>query len=116
MGERWGALLKKLREYRYVLAVAAVGLALMLWPAGGGGTDKGVQTEEEQRLSTLLTQIEGVGQARVLLSETGAVVVCAGAEDPSVRLRVTRALGCYTGLGANEVEIFMTDQKWRDES
>ena len=96
---------RKLSGCRYVLLVGAVGLLLLLWPFGqsaGPGGDGG----EEERIAALLSQMEGVGETSVLLSETGAVVVCGGAGDASVRLRVTRAVRCYTGLGADEIEIF----------
>ena len=50
--------------------------------------------------------MQGVGQVELLLSEEGAVVVCQGAEDAGVCLRITRAVRCYTGLGADKVQIF----------
>ncbi len=102
--------MKRLSEYRYVLLVAAAGLALMLWPSG---RDRAAQAEgagEEARLAAVLSQIEGVGRTEVLLSDSGAVVVCEGADASSVRLAVVRAVRCYTGLGANEVEIFRSDE------
>lgn len=102
---------KALAGFRYVLLVAAVGIGLMLWPAGDGGEEDGiVQNTEETRIAALLTQIEGVGRTQVLLSDHGAAVVCEGASDPSVRLAVTRAVRCYTGLGAHEVTIFQWDE------
>ena len=113
MNERLRALAKRLAGYQYVLLVAAVGLALMLWPSGGGsggGDDTGAASSEEARIAGLLTGIEGVGQARVLLSDSGAVVVCAGADSAAVRLRVTQAVRCYTGLGADDIVIFILDQ------
>ena len=109
MGDGWKALSEKLGSFRYVLLIAAAGLLLILWPgpkdAAAGGGEQG----EEARIAGLLTEIEGVGQARVLLSENGAVVVCPGAGDPSVCLRVTQAVKCYTGLGADDVRIFKTE-------
>ncbi len=117
MSEKLRRLGEKLAGYKYVLIVALAGLALMLWPSGGrgGNASPGEASGEESRLAAVLTQIEGVGQARVLLSEEGAVVVCPGADSPSVCLRVTRAVRCYTGLGADEVEIFKSESSWRDE-
>lgn len=105
MGKTAKALGEKLSGYKYVLIVAAVGLLLLLWPSASAGTD-GSEGTEEARLAAVLRQIEGVGEAEVLLSENGAVIVCRGAGDASVRLRVCQAVGCYTGLGADKVEIF----------
>lgn len=114
MSARLSELWKKLAGFRYALLVAAVGLVLLLWPGGAtDAEDTGAPSPEEQRIEALITRIEGVGQARVLLSEGGAVVVCEGAERSSVRLAVTQAVRCYTGLGANEVTIFHMDDSWR---
>ena len=111
MGDRMRELLAKLGSFRYVLLVAAVGLLLLLWPSSNGSaaTAEGGELGEEARIAALLTGIEGVGEARVLLSENGAVVVCSGADDVSVCLRVTQAVTCYTGLGAGDVRIFKTE-------
>lgn len=116
MGDRMRRLTTKLAEYRYVLLAAMAGLLLMLWPSGGRAETTPLSSEEEQRIAELLTQIEGVGQAQVLLSDKGVVVVCSGAESSSVRLRITQAVRCYTGLSAADVEIFLTDQNRREES
>ncbi len=95
----------KLSSFKYVLIVAAVGLLLLLWPSESIGEDA-PEASEEARIAAMLARIEGVGEVEVLLSESGAVVVCRGAEDASVCLRVSQAVRCYTGLGADKVEIF----------
>lgn len=109
MDEKLRALGQKLAGFRYVLLVAAAGLLLILWPSGRSADGEGGELQEEARIAELLTEMEGVGEARVLLSEHGAVVVCPGADDPSVCLRVTQAVKCYTGLGADDVRIFKTE-------
>lgn len=96
--------LERLSGWKYVLLVAAVGLALLLMPSGSGALAE--PDSEEARLEALLEQIEGVGEVRVLLSEQGAVVVCQGADNAIVRLGVCQVLRCYAGLGADRVEIF----------
>lgn len=70
--------LEFLKKYRYVLLVLAVGLLLMCLPEGG----ESAQTREsgtpvpdtaavsmEQRLEEILSQIEGAGKVRVMLTE-----------------------------------------------
>ena len=102
---------KKLEGFRYVLLIALVGAALLLWPTGAQREKQADEASaEETRIAAVLTQIEGVGRTQVLLSENGAVIVCEGASDPSVRLAVTQAVRCYTGLGAHEVVIFKSDE------
>ena len=121
MGEEKKSLTNALGRYKYVLLVAAVGLALLLWPSGSGsnGAERtyAARTGEtdQERLAALLSHMEGVGRAEVLLSEKGAAVVCQGADSASVRLDVTNAVRCYTGLGADEIVIFKSSESWRDD-
>ena len=119
MAEKREALMERLGRWKYVLLVAAVGLALLLWPAGE--TPRSVQTteagsSEETRLEALLSAMEGVGRAQVLLSEKGAAVVCQGADSVGVRLDITEAMRCYTGLGADRIVIFKMNESWREQS
>ena len=93
-------LLHTLAANKYVIVVILLALALLLLPEGkkseeaaqAGGdaleaTGVPLSTESE-KLETLLSQIEDVGRARVLLSKNGAVVVCDGAELATVRVDV----------------------------
>ena len=102
---------------KYVIVVILLALALLLLPEGkkAGETEQGpgdaleatgvpLATEGE-KLETLLSQIEDVGRARVLLSKSGAVVVCDGAELATVRLDVTNAVMAYTGLGSDKISV-----------
>ena len=110
MGGKWSALAERAGQWKYVLLVAAVGLALLLWPASDRSAAPGPAGEEEARLEALLSRMEGVGQVRLLLSDNGAAVVCQGADAGSVRLAVTEAVRCYTGLGADRIEIFKMNE------
>lgn len=143
-------------KYKYPVLVVLVGLGLMLLP---GKTEvktaekpkETVQIQDlETRLAEILSQIEGVGQVQVLLTEEsgretlyqmdiqsdtdrrtedtvlvedasrieqglvrqtlepkyrGAVVLCQGADQPSVRLAVVEAVRCVTGLGADRISV-----------
>ncbi len=112
-----GAAAKALAKNKYVLAVLVLGLVLLLLPraAGTNGTASGAGAPleasgipldtESSRLAELLSRIDGVGDAAVLLSERGAVVVCAGAENAQVRLAVTNAVSAYTGLGSDKITV-----------
>ena len=80
-----------------------VGVCLLLIP---GRSEKTQTLTEQQQLCALLSGIEGVGRAELMLSDSGAVVVCEGAQDALVRLDICRALQCYTGLGADRIRVF----------
>ena len=102
-------------RWKYVLLVAFAGLVLLLWPSGQPEDIASAEITEEARLEELLSAMEGVGKAEVLLSESGAAVVCQGADNASVRLNITDAMRCYTGLGADKIAIFKMNESWRDE-
>lgn len=95
-----------LKKYRYPLLILLLGVTLMLLPsARSGKPDETEAAGEELRLQELLSAVEGVGDCRVLLSESGVVVVCRGAESAAVRLEILRALGAYTGFGSDKITI-----------
>ena len=153
-----------LNKYKYVALVLLVGIALMLLPIERKTTQQAPQSQPEktkqepielqEQLSRLLSQMEGAGEVRVLLtqaagekthyqtdedrtaaerSETnrtdtviltdsnrnqtglvcqidpptylGAVVLCQGAENSTVRLAITQAVSNATGLGYHKITI-----------
>ena len=70
-------------------------------------------TPEELRLSAALSRMEGVGETCVLLAEKpgreqgymGAVVVCPGAGQPEVRMRIVETVCAFTGLGSHQIVV-----------
>ena len=67
-----------LKEYRYVLLVLALGIVFMLLPQGGSKKmEEAVPQEQEvisevtlqEKLEEILSQVQGAGKVRVLLSE-----------------------------------------------
>lgn len=107
-----------LKEYRPVILIVLLGLLLFLLPTGSGGStgDKADYSDKEEKLSEVLSRIEGVGECRVLLQEAGknekggALVVCDGADSPGVCLAVKKAVAAYTGLGSNRIVILKSSQ------
>ena len=122
-GPDLGALTKALAKNKYVLLVLCVGLGLLLLPrraaettfsasdpapaaAGDPMAASGIPLDAEcGRIAALLRSIRGVGEAEVLLSSNGCVVVCTGADSPAVRLDVTNAVAAYTGLGSDKISV-----------
>ena len=93
-----------LKKYQAPLLVLLLGIVLMLIPTGTGRADEPMP-EESERLALMLSETRGVGECRVLLSENGVVVVCAGAENAAVRLDMIRAVSTYTGFGSDRITI-----------
>ena len=116
-----------LARNKYVFLVLALGLVLLLLPRSDGGVANtavvpaatgppvgsgdpleasGIPLDTEaERLAALLRAMAGVGDAAVLLSREGAVVVCTGADSAVVRLKVTNAVAAYTGLGSDHIIV-----------
>ena len=122
-----GKIHNSLAKNKYVFLVLALGLVLLLLPRPAGTAANGTVTPaatgppaaagdpleasgipldtEAERLAALLRTMAGVGDAAVLLSREGAVVVCAGADSAKVRLEVTNAVAAYTGLGSDRIIV-----------
>ena len=83
-----------LGRYKYVLLVAALGAALLLWPTAAGTAAENAQAAEETKPASLreteeameriLGKISGVGQVDVMLTlQSGSELVLA--QDSSLR-------------------------------
>lgn len=96
------ALVKKLDQIKYPLLVLTIGLLLILFPSKKETAD---DYSADRGLSQLLSMAEGVGEAEVLISEHGVLVICEGASDAAVKLDILRAVGSYTGFGSDRITI-----------
>ena len=94
------ASLEKLKAYALPLLILLVGILLMLLPSGGGQKRSG-----ETSLCEALTLTRGVGEAYVLVSDNGVVVVCEGAQNAATRMEIIRAVKTYTGFGADRITV-----------
>ena len=144
-----------LRKYRWPILVLVIGVILMLLPSAephDSVTPAASQSEKpgmDQELAHILSQIQGAGEARVLLTESsgaqtvyqtavdgaqdrhektvivtgadrsqaglvqqvippkymGAIVVCHGADNATVRLAIVEAVSKVTGLGADRISV-----------
>lgn len=92
-----------LDKFKYPLIILVLGVALMLLPSGTGKSD--AAAEGDERIQQMLSSVEGVGEAQVIISDTGVVVVCRGAENAAVRLDIIRAISAYTGFGSDRITI-----------
>ncbi len=69
-------------------------------------------SEAEKRVSRLLEDIEGVGEASVMICETeegvqSVVVVCDGANDLQVLMNVREAVSAALGTDQKSVKIYL---------
>ena len=75
-------------------------------------TSKVVLTEKEQKVSRLLEDIDGVGEASVMICETeegvkSVVVVCEGANNLQVIMDVREAVAAALGTSQSEIRIYL---------
>ena len=101
----------KLEKLKYPLLILAIGLLFLLLPTGSG--KQAELPDADVRLQDLLSATEGVGEARVLISSTGVVVLCSGAEDPRVRLDILHAVTSYTGFGSDKITILKMSKSYQ---
>lgn len=90
----------KLKAYRFPLLIVAVGIVLMLLPSAAKS-----EMTEVGSLGDALSMTQGVGEAYVLISDNGVVVVCDGASDAATRLEIITAVKTYTGFGADQITV-----------
>lgn len=103
MSESFRAKAEKLEKFKYPLVVLIIGVVLMLLPSGSSQNKDSPGGEEQ--MAQILSQTEGVGEARVLISDSGVVVACTGAENARVRLDIIRAVSSYTGFTSDKITI-----------
>lgn len=69
----------------------------------------GAEQSESSQTTVVLSKGSGVEEAVILQQLSpqfqGALVVCSGGDDPSVRLRVVEAVAAVTGLGADQISV-----------
>ena len=104
MSEDLAGLRAALGKWKYPILILVVGLMLMLLPTAEKKQERGAESEQEA-LAQLLSKTQGVGEARVLISDSGVVVACGGASNAAVRLDIIRAVGSYTGFGSDKITI-----------
>ena len=99
---------KILSKYKYPLLVLLLGLLLLLMPTKSSQKQISAATDDELRLERILENSVGVGNAAVLISDNGVVVVCDGAENSQVKLSIIKAAEVFTGFQSDKIEILKT--------
>ena len=93
----------RIDKFKYPILILCLGLALMLIPSSNESKLTGDQADK--LLSYILSSADGVGEARVIVSEKGVVVVCSGADNAKVRLEIIEAVSAYTGFTSDRITV-----------
>ena len=99
----------------FVLGGLALVLALATWQVFYPSENKTASvavSENERKIMQILSQIDGVGNADVMICETeegvdGVVVVCDGAKNFEVVLNIREAVATALGTEQNSVKIYL---------
>lgn len=94
---------EKLEKFKYPLVVLVIGIMLMLIPSSSFQPKD--TADKDEQVARILSQTEGTGETQVLISESGVVVACKGAEKAKVRLDIIRAVSSYTGFTSDKITI-----------
>ena len=109
----------KEKKIKDVAIIAALALALLFacWKVfyNDEANELATQTsltETEKKIALLLREIDGVGDASVMVCETeegvqGVVVVCQGANDLQVLLNVREAVSAALGTDPKSIKIYL---------
>lgn len=104
---------------RDILLLSALALLLVfaVWKIFYTGDTKNVSgmtggSESEQRLCSLLKEIDGVGEVNVMICEgedgvESVVVVCEGANDLRVNMNIREAVAAALGTDEKSVKIYL---------
>lgn len=106
----------KIKELLFVGGLALL-IVFATWKIFYNSEDSGqtttvVLTENEQKISRILEQINGVGDAEVMICETengveSVVVVCEGAKNIQVVMDIKEAVSAALGTKQNAVKIYL---------
>lgn len=106
----------------WLLLLLLLGAALLLSPLSEDPSHS--MTDEEKRISAVLSAIAGAGESRISIyyaqtesgfvssarTPRGAVIVSRGANDIAVRLQLLRAAQALLQLPAASIEIFPMEE------
>ncbi len=104
-----------LKANKNILVIAAIVLALVIlvvvFNGSGEGEDGAAVSDDEQRLQTILSHMEGVGESRVMISRgedgiDGVVIVCDGAENIMTRSDILNAVSTALNIDKNIIAIY----------
>lgn len=115
--------IKKLRGVKNIKLIAAafiLAAALLIYSTVAGAVSErrgdaetaAVMNDEEQRLASVLSGIDGAGSVETMISRgtegeiTGVLVIAEGAEDITVMLRLMSAAATALGVDRKLVDVY----------
>lgn len=111
--------LKSVKNIRIIAVVFIIAIALIIYSSvvatresktAFQSQQQTVQSEDEQRLSSILSQIDGAGQVQTMITRTdgqivGVLVIADGAKNPYVRLKLMQASATALGVSEDVISV-----------
>ncbi len=104
--------IKGIKNIKIIALIFIIAISLIIYSsvAASKQTEKTFQNEDELRLASILSSIDGAGEVETMISKSsgeivGVLVIADGASNPLVRLRLLQAASSALGVDSDVVSV-----------
>lgn len=104
--------IKGIKNIKIIALIFIIAISLIIYSsvATSKQTKKTFQNEDELRLASILSSIDGAGEVETMISKSsgeivGVLVIADGASNPLVRLRLLQAASSALGVDSDVVSV-----------
>lgn len=104
--------IKEIKNIKIIALIFIIAISLIIYSsvATSKQTEKTFQNEDELRLASILSSIDGAGEVETMISKSsgeivGVLVIADGASNPLVRLRLLQAASSALGVDSDVVSV-----------
>lgn len=104
--------IKGIKNIKIIALIFIIAILLIIYSsvATSKQTEKTFQNEDELRLASILSSIDGAGEVETMISKSsgeivGVLVIADGASNPLVRLRLLQAASSALGVDSDVVSV-----------
>lgn len=104
--------IKGIKNIKIIVLIFIIAIALIIYSnvATTKQSEQTFQNDEEARLSSILSSVEGAGEVETMITKSsgqvvGVLVIADGANNPLVRLRLLQATSSALGVDSEIVSV-----------
>ena len=104
--------IKGIKNIKIIALIFIIAISLIIYSSvvTSKQTEKTFQNEDELRLASILSSIDGAGEVETMISKSsgeivGVLVIADGASNPLVRLRLLQAASSALGVDSDVVSV-----------
>lgn len=105
--------IKGIKNIKIIALVFIIAIALIIYSnvvASDKDEKQSFQNDEEARLASILSSVEGAGEVETMITKSsgqivGVLVIATGANNPLVRLRLLNAASSALGIDSETVSV-----------